>query len=111
MPTSRTGTDGFFAIRSGTAVFTSPAASTTSFTIGSVIELEWISRQNSYYVDLDLWNAGAPTPAFQSIVANLPDYGKYTWFVPELWMTGAFIRATFKDANRNVIGTHKYKPV
>ena len=96
--------DGFFTVRGGSAGFTNPGGvGPVSFAIKSVVDLEWVSPKNSYLVTLDLWDAEASQ--FVNIVTNLPDYGKYTWLVPELWTSGGYIRATFMDASGNVLGS------
>ena len=100
-------TDGYFTLRggtasAGTATFTNPGgAGPVSFAIKSAVDLEWISPQGSYLVTLDLWDATAGQ--FVNITTNLPDYGKYRWLVPELWITGGYIRATFLDSSGNVL--------
>ena len=68
--------------------------------VGSVGILEWVGPSNSYTVNLDL--VGNVTI---SIAKNLPDFGSYTWFVPDASSSSAFIRATFKDANGNPLGS------
>jgi uncharacterized protein (TIGR03437 family) len=96
--------DGFFTVRGGTPVFTNPGGTgPVSFAMKTAVDVEWISPKSSYLVTLDLWDAEAGQ--FTNIVTNLPDYGKYTWLVPELWMSGGYIRATFMDASGNVLGT------
>jgi hypothetical protein len=68
--------------------------------MGSIQELQWVGMSTSYTVDLDLYENGAFA---RSIVHNLPDFGNYTWFVPEMWSTSSTIHATFKDASGNPI--------
>lgn len=89
--------DGYFTVRGGNPTFTTSNNATGPILIGDVLDLEWISPQNSFFVDLDLWDNSAKQ--FRSIVANLPDRGKYTWFVPEYWLSGAYVRATFRDVS------------
>ena len=64
--------------------------------VGSVKVLEWTGVSTSYTVDLDL--VGQTTT---SIAKNLPDFGSYTWLVPDARTTAGTIRATFRDANGN----------
>ncbi len=98
-------TDGYFTVRGGTSRFTAPVISTGSLLIGDVVDLEWISPPNSFYVDLDLWDNN--TRQFRPIVSNLPDRGKYTWFVSEYWKSGAYVQAIFRDFSGTSINTAK----
>jgi uncharacterized protein (TIGR03437 family) len=96
-------TDGYCTIRGGSAKFTNPNINTGSVLIGSVVELEWISPQNSYSVNLVFWDSSANM--FRPLATGLPDYGKLTCFVPEYWMTGSYVQATFWDASGNSLGS------
>jgi hypothetical protein len=87
--------DGFFMVRGATPSFTTGLADQT-LQIGSILPLEWNGPSSSYIVDLDLYENGAFS---RSIIKNLPDFGNYTWFVPESWSPHSAIRATFKDFN------------
>jgi hypothetical protein len=93
--------DGFFMTRGTTPSFTTTLINQT-LGIGEVRRLEWKGTSSSYTVDLDLYETGAFAKA---IVHNLPDFGNYTWFVPEMWSASSIIRATFKDASGATVGT------
>jgi hypothetical protein len=95
-------TDGAFSIRGGSAYFHSPAA-LADLLIGSTADLAWVSLAGSRALDLDLWDSDQGV--FRPIAANAPDTGHYAWFVPELWMPGVYVRATFRDAAGNALGT------
>ena len=99
-------TDGWFMVRGG-----SPALTTSlgglSLQIGSVQPLQWVGRSDSYLVDLDLLSGSTLT---SSIVKNLPDFGNYLWFVPDLASSSATIRATFKAADGTVLATVSSAP-
>ena len=90
--------NGYFMVRGSSPAFTTNLSGQV-LQIGSVGMLEWVGPSNSYTVDLDL--VGNVTV---SIAKNLPDFGSYTWFVPDASSSNAFIRATFKDANGNPLG-------
>jgi uncharacterized protein (TIGR03437 family) len=100
--------DGYFMVRGGSGAFTSLSGATNTLLVGDIVNLEWVSPPNSYYVDLDLVDAESNTVRTETVetsarptelVDNLPDYGHYRWFVPELWMSGGSIRLTFRDQN------------
>ncbi len=93
--------DGTFMVRGTTPAFTTALAG-QGLRIGSIQTLEWVGRQDSYTVDLDLLEGGNVA---KSIAKNLPDFGRYTWLVPEMWHSDSRIRATFKDQNGTVVGT------
>jgi uncharacterized protein DUF5648 len=97
---SRNGTlqdsvDGHFMVRGGTPAFATALAGQT-LQMGSIQTLEWAGMSSSYTVDLDLYENNLWA---RPLVHNLPDFGNYTWFVPEMWSTTSVIVATFKDAN------------
>jgi parallel beta-helix repeat protein len=90
--------DGYFMVR-GTPAFATSLSG--QIQIGSVQLLEWTGNSNSYLVDLDVYSGS--TPIF-SIAKNLPDFGSYTWFVPDTPLRNVTIVATFKDANGVPVG-------
>ena len=92
--------DGYFMVRGPSAAFTTALASTLQ--MGSIQVLRWVGPSTSYLVDLDLYEGGTLA---QSIVRNLPDFGNYTWFVPEMWSASSTIRVTFKTATGTTITT------
>jgi hypothetical protein len=92
--------DGYFMVRGGTPSFTTALAGQT-LQMGSIQVLEWNGIFSSYTVDLDLYENNVLA---RSIVKNLPDFGNYTWFVPEMWSPNSTIRATFKDASGATLG-------
>lgn len=92
--------DGYFMVR-GTGTFNT-TFSGQNLLIGSIQSLAWSGYSTSYTVDLDVYEGGVLA---KSIVKNLPDFGNFTWFVPEMWSVSSFIRATFKDANGTSVGT------
>ncbi len=97
--------DGYVSIRGGAPGFTAPAAPSDLF-VGEPLELEWISPAGSYLVDLEIMDTDPVRGgSFRPVARNLPDYGKYTWFVPDLRMVGGWIRATFKSASGTTISS------
>ncbi len=90
--------DGTFMVRGAAGVITTVLS--PQMQVGSIRPLEWVGPSNSYTVDLDL--VGGVTA---SIVRNLPDFGNYTWFVPDTPAAGVTLRLTFKDANGNSLGS------
>jgi len=93
--------DGYFMVRGGAPSFTTPLAG-QSLQIGSIQVLEWNGLAGSFTVDLDLYENDILA---RSIVKNLPDFGNYTWFVPEAWSTNSKIRMSFKDASGTTLGS------
>jgi parallel beta-helix repeat protein len=87
--------DGYFMVRGVTPSFTTALAG-QNLQIGSIQVLQWAGTSGSYLVDLDLYQGGV---LVRAIARNLPDFGNYTWFVPEVGSASSTIRATFKDAN------------
>jgi len=108
--TARDAVDGYFTVRGGTPIFTSPG-SPADLLIGETTDLEWISPQGSVLVDLEFFDADPGASTWRSIAKSLPDYGKFTWFVPEFWMSGGSLRATFKNASGSVIGSATSAPI
>jgi hypothetical protein len=53
-------------------------------------------------VDLDLMEGAT---VIQQLARNLPDFGNYTWFIPEYWSPNSTLRATFKDAAGASLGS------
>jgi parallel beta-helix repeat protein len=90
--------DGYFMVRGGSPSFTSALGGLT-LQVGSIRMLEWTGTSGSYAVDLDL--LGGTTI---SIARNLPDFGTYTWFVPDASAQGVTLRATFKNESGVVVG-------
>ena len=114
-PAIQDSNDGYMTIRGSTPTITNPASSTT-FIVGSVVDIEWVSPQGSQYVDLELFDTD--TQQFRTTYANirdyvlnLPDRSRFTYFVPERWMTGAYFRLTFKDGNGNTITQINTPPI
>ena len=102
-------TDAYFSIRTATGAFVNPSSATTVL-IGSIVNLEWVSPQNSQFVDVELFDRDinqfrTTYGNVRDFVLNLPDRGRYAYLVPERWMPGTFIRLTFKDANGTTIST------
>jgi hypothetical protein len=90
--------DGYFMVR-GASPSLEPIAANRKLQIGSIKMLEWTGVSSSYTVDLDL--VGQTTT---SIARNLPDFGSYTWLVPDAPSTSATVRVSFKDTNGNPVG-------
>ncbi len=92
--------DGYFMVRGG-----SPAFSTSSvraaLVAGSIQVLEWAGTSTSLTLDLDLYQNNV---FVRSLARNLPDFGRYTWFVPDMLSPNSRIHATFKDAGGIVLG-------
>ncbi len=82
-------------VRGATPALTT-ALSGQTLQMGAIQPIEWYGPSNSFLVDLDLYEKSGVLS--RSIVKNLPDFGSFTWFVPEMWSTTSTIRATFKDA-------------
>lgn len=99
---SRDSVDQHFSIRNGTGIFTAPGSSVT-FEIGRPVFLEWISPPGSVAVDLYFWDGITSTQ--RPIVASLPDFGKYTWLVPDLWSSADYVKAVFRAADNSILGT------
>jgi parallel beta-helix repeat protein len=90
--------DGSFMVRGGSPSFQA-SLTNASLQIGSVQVLQWNGPSNSYTVDLDLISGYSI-----SIARNLPDYGSFTWLVPDAVAANARIHATFKDESGAVVG-------
>ena len=90
--------DGHFMVRGASPAFLTNL-SNTALPVGAVHLLQWVGPSTAYTVDLDL--IGEFTT---SIAKNLPDYGNFTWLVPDAVSSIARIRATFKDTNGFVVG-------
>ena len=89
--------DGNFMVRGASPAFLTSLSNAT-LPVGAVQLLQWVGPSNAYTVDLDLLGQFA-----SSIARNLPDYGQFTWLVPDAASASARIRATFKDANGGVV--------
>jgi uncharacterized protein (TIGR03437 family) len=98
--------DGYFSVRSGGAFFTS--ALSGDILMGSLVELAWVSPSGSYYVDIDMWDPTAGS--FFRVISDLPDYGLYTWLVPERYSNSAYLRLQFKNAARQALSTAQSGP-
>ncbi len=92
--------DGYFMVRGTAPAFFNLTGQ--SFQIGSIQVLQWAGRSDSYLVDLDLYNGGV---FVRSIVRNLPDFGNFTWLVPDNGSSNSQIRATFKNELGTVVGS------
>jgi parallel beta-helix repeat protein len=89
--------DGQFMVRGASPAFLT-SLSNVALPVGAVHLLQWVGPSTAYSVDLDL--IGEFTT---SIAKNLPDYGHFTWLVPDGVSPIVRIRATFKDANGFVV--------
>jgi parallel beta-helix repeat protein len=89
--------DGHFMVRGASPAFLTNF-SNTSVPVGSVQLLRWAGPSTAYTVDLDLIG-----PYATSIAKNLPDFGNFTWLVPDAPSASSKVRATFKDANGGII--------
>jgi hypothetical protein len=92
--------DGFVNIRGGASQVIAP---TGTLQIGTLQQVEWTSPANSQYVDLQYLNTG--TGAYVPLVQNLPDFGRFTFLVPEQTMSGSKLRVQFKSTPAAVIST------
>jgi hypothetical protein len=93
--------DGFVNIRSSAApVVTAPSG---TLQIGTLHQVEWTSVPNSLYVDVQYFNTGTGT--YVPLVQNLPDFGRFTFLVPEQTMTGSMIRVLTKSSPSAVLNT------
>ena len=92
--------DGYFQVRGATPAFRMTSVP-SSVVVGSIHVLDWVGTATSFTVDLDLYQNNVPV---RSIARNLPDFGSYTWFVPEILSANSRIHATFKDASGVVRG-------
>jgi parallel beta-helix repeat protein len=100
-PNQQDAVDGTIMVRGAGGSF-QPSLAGSVFTIGSTQFLRWVGPSTSMTVDLDLVEG---TTAVHGIARDLPDFGNFTWFVPEMWSAASKVRATFKDANGVVLGT------
>jgi parallel beta-helix repeat protein len=89
--------DGHFMVRGASPGFLTSLSNTT-LPVGAVRLLQWVGPASAYTVDLDLIG-----PFTTSIVKNLPDYGNFTWLVPDAPSANSRVRATFKDASGSVV--------
>ena len=90
--------DGFVNIRGGAAQVTGPAH---TLQIGTLQQVEWISPVNSQYIDISYVNTSSGN--YVPIVQNLPDFGRFTFLVPEQTMTASKLRVEFKSTPAVVI--------
>jgi len=92
-------TDGFVNIRSASAPqITAP---TETLQIGTLHQVEWTSPPSSLYVDVQYLNT--VTSTYVPLVQNLPDFGRFTFLVPEQTMTGTKLRVQFKSTASTII--------
>lgn len=98
--------DGTIMVRGAAGSF-NPSLTGQQLNIGSIQRLAWVGPASSFFVDLDLVEGGTPALA---IARNLPDFGNYTWLVPEMWFSNSTLRATFHDASGAVIGSAETGP-
>jgi parallel beta-helix repeat protein len=91
--------DGYFLVRGASPAFITSLAGQT-LQIGSIQRLQWVGRSDSYLVDLDLYSGATP---IASIAKLLPDFGEYTWFVPDIQLSNVTVVATFRDSTGSVI--------
>ena len=92
--------DGYFMVRGGSPAFTTTSVR-AALVAGSIQVLEWAGTSTSLTLDLDLYQNNV---FVRSIARNLPDFGSYTWFVPDMLSPNSRIHATFKDAGGIVLG-------
>ena len=100
--------DGYFTIRGSSGTITSLCApdggnvlSGSFVQIGDSYIIEWISPANSKTVDISFWDG----TKWSLIAHNLPDFGRYTWFVPESPTTNSSVMIDFKDSSGSSLGT------
>lgn len=94
-------TDGFVNVRSAaTPTVTGP---TGSLQIGTLHQVQWTSLPSSQYVDVQYLNT--TTGAYVPLIQNLPDFGRFTFLVPEQTMTGSKIRVLMKSSPPTVVST------
>lgn len=94
--------DQYFSVRGGSGSFTNPAAPAT-VQIGSDIVIRWISPPGSVSVSLSFWDS--VSQVLRPIVSGLPDYGHYTWDIPDFSGAGDYVEATFFGSNGSVLGS------
>ena len=99
-PSIADSSDGFVNIRGGAAQVTGP---TGTLQIGTLQQVEWISPVNSQYVDISYLDTSSGI--YVPLVQNLPDFGRFTFLVPEQTMTGSTLRVEFKSTPTAVIST------
>jgi hypothetical protein len=89
--------DGFVNIRGGAAQVIAP---TGTLQIGTLQQVQWISPVSSQYVDVSyLTSSGNYVP----LVQNLPDFGRFTFLVPDQTMSGSKLRVQFKSTSAAAI--------
>ena len=107
-PVNQDSVDGYFTIRGSSGTITSIFApdggnvlSGSFVQIGDSYIIEWISPANSKTVDISFWDG----TKWNLMAQNLPDFGRYTWFVPESPTTNSSIMIDFKDSSGSSLGT------
>jgi uncharacterized repeat protein (TIGR01451 family) len=95
--------DGYFSLISSSGAGFTGIAAGQNVSFGNKFKLEWKSLIGSNYVDIELWNG----TAFQSIAQNVPDFGRYDWYVlPAYIANNQSLRLTFKSAlTTGTVGT------
>jgi parallel beta-helix repeat protein len=93
-------TDGFVTIRSSSSQVIAPSG---TLQVGTLQQVEWTSPSTSQYVDIEYWDTTANV--FRPVIQNLPDFGRYTFLVPDKVMTGSFLRVGFKTTPAGAAST------
>ena len=93
--------DGYFMVRGGSPVFT--ATSVRAVPCSPVRFKRSSGREPRPRSPLTSTSIRAHV-LVRSIARNLPDFGRYTWFVPDMLSPSSRIHATFKDAGGIVLG-------
>jgi hypothetical protein len=94
-------TDGYVNVRSnGTPVVTGPSG---VLQIGTLHQVEWTSPPASQYVDVQFLDTTNGT--YAPLVQNLPDFGRFTFLVPQQTLSGSKIRVLFKSSSTTVVNT------
>ena len=105
-------TDGFFRLGGHAGSVSSILASnggdaltSGNVAIGDTYIVEWLSPNNSKYVDIYFWNGSALVAA----VANLPDFGRFRWLIREYPTDSSYIIIDFKNSAGNSLGNASSK--
>ena len=93
-------TDGYVNARGGAQQVIAP---TGTLQVGTLEQVEWTSPANSQYVDVSYVNTA--TGSYVPLIQNLPDFGRFTFLVPEQTMNGTRLRVQFKSSAAAVIST------
>lgn len=93
--------DGYFSIRKNSAArITSPTAG-DFWSTNSVEEITWLSPPGSSLVNLEAWNG----TAWQPIVYNYPDVGRFAWTTPPYQSNSAQLRTNFYATDGASLGS------